>query len=128
MQIIRGIQIIYGKEVRRVAGIVGQKEIGIRIAMKRQEMGMTQEQFAEKLEISRKTLVHIEHGEAAPSLATLNLFFRESGMTPNELFYEKKEEPVLERITRMMEKMDQEDQQKFWDVMETFARGILTAI
>ena len=108
-----------------MAGIVGQKEIGIRIAKTRQEMGMTLEQFSEKLEISRITLIRIEHGEASPSLATLTLFFRESGKLPNELFCEREEEPVQERIVRMTEKMKPDEKQRYLDAMEALARGMI---
>ena len=110
-----------------MAGIVEQKEIGIRIARKRQEMGMTLEQFSEKLEISRMTLIRIEHGETAPSLATLRLFFRESGTTPNELFYEQTEETTQEQILEMMGKMNEEKKQLFLATMKIFARGIICA-
>ena len=75
---------------------------------------LTQEQFAEKLEISRKTLVHIEHGEAAPSLATLHLFFLKSGMTPNELFCETAEKTDQERILRMTEMMNEDEKRRFF--------------
>ena len=110
-----------------MAGIVGQKEIGIRIATKRQEMGMTLEQFSEKLEISRMTLIRIEHGETAPSLATLHLLFQECGITPNELFYERAEETAQEQILQMMRQMNEDGRRLFLDAMKAFARGIICA-
>ena len=48
-----------------------QPELGMKVAELRQEKGMTQEQLAERCEISTRTVQRIESGEVDPRLFTL---------------------------------------------------------
>lgn len=48
-----------------------QKQLGRKIQRIRQELGKTQEQFAESVDISRTHMGHIEQGRKSPSLELL---------------------------------------------------------
>ena len=51
---------------------LNMNEIGLRIKKRRSELFMTQQQLAEKLDVSVKFVVDIEHGLKGMSLSTLN--------------------------------------------------------
>ena len=48
-----------------------QKQLGKKIQSRRQELGKTQEEFAESVNISRTHMGHIEQGRKSPSLELL---------------------------------------------------------
>lgn len=47
---------------------VTQKKLGNKIQKLRKELGITQEEFAERLNISRTHIGHIEQGRKSPSM------------------------------------------------------------
>ena len=60
-------------------------EIGKRIAARRNALGMTQLELAEKLEISNNHLSSIENGAAKPSIELFIKLFEALETTPNHL-------------------------------------------
>lgn len=53
-----------------------QEKVGRRIQKLRKGIGLTQEQFAEKLNISRTHIGHLEQGRKSPSLKLLEKIAR----------------------------------------------------
>jgi transcriptional regulator with XRE-family HTH domain len=72
---------------------MNQPDLGIKVAELRQQKGLTQEQLAEKCEVSPRTIQRIENGEVDPRAYTLQCLgealefdFMEAG-TSNENFW-----------------------------------------
>ena len=66
------------------------KKIGAFIAMNRKKKGYTQEQLAEKLGVTNKTISRWENGHYMPDLSLLEPLSKELDITLNELLAEKK--------------------------------------
>lgn len=98
------------------------KQLGITIASYRQQIGLTQEQIAEKLEMGNEAISRIERGVVMPTLARLieladifdcqlaDLLGKNSGRTKDEADYLHqllKERTMEERqmIVEVIEKM-----------------------
>ena len=78
-----------------------QPEIGIKVAERRQQKGMTQEKLAELCEVSARTIQRIESGEVDPRAFTINnlskiLEFDFGAAEENETFW-----PALLHLSSM---------------------------
>lgn len=69
--------------------IMDTKKIGAFIAMNRKKKGYTQEQLAEKLGVTNKTISRWENGHYMPDLSLLEPLSKELDITLNELLAEK---------------------------------------
>ena len=69
---------------------MNQKDIGRFIAAKRKEKNLTQEQLAEKLNVSNKTISKWENGKCLPDYSIIELLCKELDITITELFEGKK--------------------------------------
>lgn len=99
------------------------KECGKRIQQLRKERGLTQEQLAEKLNVSQNTIAKIESGLRRPSidfLIELSMFFNTSmnylvlGVHPEDIEKEaaKREiDETVEKIDRTIEKLLEEKEE-----------------
>ncbi len=63
-----------------------KKELGNKIKRIRQKEGLTQEQFAEKINIATRTLAGIEIGESFISAQTIENILAYTGMTFEDFF------------------------------------------
>ena len=68
--VILGIISIMGTEIRKELAMY-QPDLGLKVAELRQSKGFTQEQLAEKCEVSPRTIQRIESGEVDPRAYTL---------------------------------------------------------
>lgn len=73
---------------------MNQKEIGHFIATKRKEKNLTQEQLAEKLNVSNKTISKWETGKCLPDYSIVELLCKELEITIVELFEGKRSESM----------------------------------
>ena len=108
-----------------MARVVDQKTIGLRIAGVRNDMGLSQEKFAEVLDISRNTMGSIERGETAPSLATLSNLFENTDMTPNHLFLTQEAQTADGRFAQMIAGMEPNEVEELLRWAEYTATGIV---
>ena len=92
-----------------VAVIAEIKTIGLRISAIRNNMGLSQEKFAELLGISRNTMGSIERGETAPSTTTLITLFSKTDISPNCLFYIVNKSAVEDQLCDLLSTMTQEE-------------------
>ena len=63
-----------------------KKELGLKIKRLRQKEGLTQEQFADKLNIATRTLAGIEIGESFVSAQTIENILNFSGISFEDFF------------------------------------------
>ena len=62
-----------------------QRNIGTFIAAKRREINLTQEQLADRLGVSNKTISKWENGKCMPDYSVIELLCKELGITLAEL-------------------------------------------
>lgn len=76
--------------------------VGKRISLIRKNRGMTQEQLAEKAELSNIYISHIENSRSIPSLETLMKLCSALDITPDEVLLGTKQdmENYLQQIFR----------------------------
>ncbi|OGG34820.1 hypothetical protein A2363_00025 [Candidatus Gottesmanbacteria bacterium RIFOXYB1_FULL_47_11] len=63
-----------------------QVKFGHRIQKRRQELGITQEELADRLNLSRTHMGHIEQGRRSPSLEVLNKIAKALKTSPKFFF------------------------------------------
>ena len=63
-----------------------KEKLGKTIQRLRKEKGFTQEEFAEKLNISRTHIGHIEQGRKSPSMKLLEKLARSLGVKARDIF------------------------------------------
>ena len=69
-----------------------QEDIGKFITKKRKDLNITQEQLAEKLDVSNKTILKWENGKCLPNYPTIKMLCNELGVTLTELMYGEEQE------------------------------------
>ena len=89
---------------------MNQIAIGAFIAKKRKEKNLTQEQLAEKLGVSNKTVSKWETGKCMPDYSVIELLCHELGVTLAELMDAEEEEKSIhpydnQQIVKMLEDM-----------------------
>lgn len=99
------------------------QQLGRRIAEQRKAQGLTQQQLAERLEISQQTLAHYEVGRLRVAVAMLSVIARELDTTVEALMGEQRErEPgkrgPTPRLQRQLEQISQLPRSKQRFVME----------
>lgn len=98
-------------------GIIDQKSFGKKIKNARKEMGLTQFELAEKINVSQNFLGDIERGIKLPSLPKLillsnvlklsldNMFLDSLDNTleePEEIYYTNKQLTVMKKVIKMI--------------------------
>ena len=105
------------------------KKVGAAIAMKRQELNYSQEDFAECIGISRNALGSIERGQSEMKLGTLISACDALGASPNELLPSRlsREDigyPELNQIADQLEDLKPYQRQQFFDTVKLVLAGI----
>jgi len=102
-----------------------EKQIGRRIQMIRRQRGLTQEQLAEKLDISTTHMSAIERGVSGVTVENLVQIINCLDCTADDLFcdvihtgYQNKSSRLYDLIAALPPK----EQQKIFDVVETMVR------
>lgn len=97
---------------------MNQQEIGMFITQKRRSLNLTQEQLAEKLNISNKTISKWERGKSIPDYSIIELLCETLHITVSELMDgETKEENSIrlyddQQIIDMLSRIQQLENQK----------------
>lgn len=108
--------------------MMNQEKIGKFIASLRKEKNMTQEQFAEKLGTSNRSVSRWENGKTMPDLAMLPLVCEVLEIGIEELLNGERlgrEPEIKESIGLMLELYDREKQKKIRFVNQCFLTGLL---
>lgn len=77
---------------------MNQHNIGNFIAAKRREKNLTQEQLADRLGVSNKTISKWENGKCMPDYSVIELLCKELGITLAELLDGEEKEPNSIRV------------------------------
>lgn len=72
---------------------------GERLQLLRRRSGLTQEQFAEQLQVSRQAVSKWESGKGYPEMEKLLFICRQYGVTLNDLFEQGENEPIPGNIS-----------------------------
>lgn len=83
-------------------------DIGQRIKQQRVLKGLTQEELADRAELSKSFISQIERNHTSPSIATLIDILQCLGMTPGEFFNDMAEEQIVFTKEDFFEKSDEQ--------------------
>lgn len=89
-----------------------KKQLGAKIKRLRQKNGLTQEQFAERIDIATRTLSGIETGENFVTAETLEKIFKALDVSGSELFafdHIKPQEELVSEIIEDVQKLKDRD-------------------
>ena len=81
-------------------------DIGAKIKSLRLKYGLTQEELADRAELSKGFISQLERNLTSPSIVTLTDILECLGTTPGEFFSEKAEEKIVFSSEDMFEKED----------------------
>ena len=83
------------------------RKIGSRIRDLRHQIGLTQQELADRTELTKGYISQLEHGTVAPSVITLLDLIECLGTTPAEFFRETRMEQVVFSEQGFFEKIDE---------------------
>lgn len=100
-----------------------------RIKQLRKEKGMTQEQLAERADLTSEAVTRVERGVRMPTLKTLGKLAHGLGVSPTKLVdVEVPDTPKLSRhIAKIVSKLEDEEpsvQESAAELVVTFLRGV----
>ena len=105
-----------------------KRQLGYKIKRLRQKKGLTQEQLAEKAEISTRSLAGIETGENFMTAQTMEKIIECLGISINELFSADHLKPTEDLITEIDAIIDSvnDDRDKIENIYKVVKAIILT--
>ncbi|MBO5158453.1 MAG: helix-turn-helix transcriptional regulator [Lachnospiraceae bacterium] len=110
--------------------MINQEKIGKFIAtLRKEKKKMTQEQFAERLGVSNRSVSRWENGNSMPDLSLLPLISKELGVSVSELLngeQANERADVKESLNMMIELSDWEKRRKAKLVNQCFLSGIIS--
>ncbi|MBE6016231.1 MAG: cupin domain-containing protein [Lachnospiraceae bacterium] len=92
------------------------ESIGRKIRNLRQERNLTQQELADRTELTKGYISQLENGQVAPSVITLLDIIECLGSTPSEFFTETGNEPVVYSEGDFFEKIDDDGNSIQWIV------------
>lgn len=92
------------------------ESIGRKIRSLRQERNLTQQELADRTELTKGYISQLENGQVAPSVITLLDLIECLGSTPSDFFREDGEENVVYSEEGFFEKIDDEGNSIQWIV------------
>lgn len=109
--------------------MINQEKIGKFIAtLRKEEKKMTQEQFAEKLGVSNRSVSRWENGKTMPDLSMLPVISEELGVSVSELLNGERSVPEIdskENVSMIIELSDQEKKRKAKRLNTYFFLGLI---
>ena len=94
------------EETKSMEAEIINKQIGSRIRELRQHVGLTQQELADRTELTKGYISQLENGVVAPSVITLLDLIQCLGTTPSEFFREDQPEQVVFSEQGFFEKID----------------------
>ena len=106
-----------------------QWKMGYKIANRRTQIGMSQEELAECAGLSRVSVGRIENGEQIPKAQTVEKLCKALGMTINDLYLSESEleqslEIQIQGLRNSLGKLSIQNQQQFFQMAEVILRGL----
>ncbi len=92
------------------------KKIGIRLKELRNRQGLTQQELADRTELTKGYISQLEHGTVAPSVITLLDLIECLGSTPSDFFSDAKLDQVVYSESGFFEKIDENGNSIQWIV------------
>ncbi|MDO4805281.1 MAG: XRE family transcriptional regulator [Lachnospiraceae bacterium] len=92
------------------------RQIGIKIRDLRHRQGLTQQELADRTELTKGYISQLEHGLVAPSVITLLDLIECLGTTPSDFFKETEPEQIVYTEEGFFEKIDEKGNSIQWIV------------
>ena len=110
-------------------GCINMIAIGNNIAQLRKAIGCSQEDFADRVGLSRKAMGSIERGESAPRLDTLFMICAELHTTPNDLLSadllkRMDTDPEMLQMAERAQKLSPPLKKEFYRMMDVCLKGL----
>jgi len=100
--------------------------IGNAIAIRRRELGLTQEQLAFRVDLSRQSISNIEQGKQVPSGRALIRILTLLDTPADEAHNHKTtNDPRLESIASQLKEMPEQDRTRFFDIADIIIAGLI---
>jgi len=81
-----------------------RNRVGLRVRAIRQELGLTQDQFAEKIDRSIETISNIERGKSYPGFETLERLWSNLDIHPKVFFeFDEPEKKISNKRAQLLE-------------------------
>ena len=103
---------------------LAEETLGQRIKAQRIRMGYTQEQLAEKMQISTRTLCGIENGENFVKAETLEMFCKVFNVTSFELFAFDHLKPQEELVNEIMKDISEIKNREKIETLYKFVKAL----
>lgn len=103
-----------------------KKQLGVKIKRLRQKKGLTQEQFAEKIDIATRTLSGIETGENFVTSETLEKMLNILEITSNELFAFDHIKPQEELVKEIIEEIKNLNDREKLETIYKIIKAVIT--
>ncbi|GAB7562413.1 hypothetical protein LG202_04520 [Methylobacillus methanolivorans] len=105
-----------------------RKKLGLSIAARRKNLGLTQEFVAQRLGVEIETISRIERGVTAPSLKTLNKIAYELS-SPIEAFFGPSNptslDPEIEGLIAMLQNLEEKDRKYVIEATKSLSKHLL---
>ena len=103
--------------------------IGRVIAIRRKELGLTQEQLAFRVDLSRQSISNIEQGKQIPSGNTLIRIFKLLDTPADEAPHHNSiHDSRLESIASQLQEMPEQVRKRFFDIADIILVGLIHSI
>lgn len=99
-----------------------EEQIGIKIKNLRNLNGLTQEELADRTELTKGFISQLERGLTAPSVSTLSDIVECLGTNLSDFFHDQSEEQIVYRKEDYFEKIDENDNRIEWLVSSAQSR------
>jgi len=98
---------------------IDKKMVGGRIKRRRKVAGITQEELAEQIGLSKNHLSNIERGRYLPTIETLLMICDALGQSP-DYYLIGKISPETDRISQMVKRLSEDSQWILYRLIETY--------
>ncbi|MDR5170970.1 helix-turn-helix domain-containing protein [Methylobacillus sp. Pita2] len=108
-----------------------RKKLGLSIATRRKNLGLTQEFVAQRLGVEIETVSRIERGVTAPSLKTLNKIAHELS-SPIQEFFEASSpvsvDPDIEGLVAILQNLEEKDRKYVIEATKSLSKHLLKRV
>ena len=102
-------------------------QIGEQIRVAREQAKLTQEQFAERIEVSPQYISDLERGVVGISIPTLKRACIALGVTSDQILFGAVSKDRYDAITKRCERLTDEDFSALMDIVDTYSLAIKNA-
>lgn len=98
---------------------------GVQIRRRRSDMGLTQEQLAEKLDLTQRTITDLERGEVGMSIGTLMDICNVLNTTPNNILLPQEESDAeMDWLVHVLKSSSEHVRSTAMDIVRAYIKSL----